>query len=49
MVKTTGSLINKSNGFDFPNITRSLTLTPWSCYVKTTDQTSIYPFLHLGG
>ena len=49
MVKTTGSLINKSNGFDFPNITRSLTLTPWSCYVKTTDQTSIYPLPSFGG
>ena len=49
MVKTTKSIINEPNGFDLTDLNRSLNLTPWSCYVKTTDETSIYPLPSFGG
>jgi hypothetical protein len=49
IVKTTGSLINEPNGFDIFDLDRSLNLTPWSCYVKTTDEAFVYPLPSFGG
>jgi hypothetical protein len=49
MVKTTDSVINKAIGFDPVAINRSLSLTPWSCYVKTTDPAFVYPLPSFGG
>jgi hypothetical protein len=49
MVKTTESVINRPNGFDPIVNNRSLNLTPWSCYVKTTDDAFVYPLPSFGG
>ena len=49
IVKTTKSLINLPNGFDPVANGRSLNLTPWSCYVKTTDDKFVYPLPSFGG
>jgi hypothetical protein len=49
MVKTTDSVINKAIGFDPFVVNRSLSLTPWSCYVKTTDPAFVYPLPSFGG
>ncbi len=42
-------MINRPNGFDPIVLNRSLNLTPWSCYVKTTDDAFVYPLPSFGG
>ncbi len=46
--KTTTSNIVKSAGFDNGNPNRSLQITPWSCYIETSDGTGVYPLPSFG-
>jgi hypothetical protein len=46
--KSTTSVILKTPGFDNGNPSRSLQITPWSCYVDATQDGYIYPMPSFG-
>jgi hypothetical protein len=48
MVNTTGSLINKTPGFDLGDLTRGLYIRPWTCYTKSIDGGYIFPMPSFG-
>ena len=49
LVKAPGSVINGLISFDPQSPNRSINVTPWSCYVKTSDELNIYPLPSFGG
>ena len=48
MVLSDSSAILGTPGFDITNPNRSLTLRPWSCYLLTSDEDSLYVLPSLG-
>jgi len=48
MVLNNSTIIAKATGFDPTDITRSLRLTPWSCYSPTPDNQYVYVLPSLG-
>jgi hypothetical protein len=48
ILQTSGSIINRPTGFDISALNRSLILTPWSCYLITPDNQSLYTLPSLG-